>query len=255
MSGIQTYTSYNMQTAKQNKKYFNRLIHFLIKSGIWFLGFIGFFSFLIFILSFTDIPFYAYYRLGTANSGLNHQPDIIVILSGSGMPSPDGLIRAYYGVEAARKFKEAKIVIALPYNEADSMRPLKLMAHEFIVEGIDSSRIQFEPIGFNTRSQALNIAAMYAADKQKLSLVLITSPEHMFRAVRTFIKVGFSEVGGMATFDIPIDTKKVMDIDKSKDIRVKSLSLRYNMWSYLHLELFVIREYCAICYYKLKGWI
>jgi hypothetical protein len=31
--------------------------------------------------------------------------------------------------------------------------------------------------------------------------------------------------------------------------------LRYNMWSYLHLELFVFREYCAIGYYKLKGWI
>jgi uncharacterized SAM-binding protein YcdF (DUF218 family) len=244
-----------MRSAKRKGKYFDRIIHQLVKSGKWFFGIIGFFSFLIFILSLTDIPFNAYYRLGTINAGMIHNPDLIVILSGSGMPSPDGLIRAYYGVEAARQFKGAKIIIALPYNENDSLKPLILMAHELMVEGIDSSRIQFEPLGFNTRSQAMNIAAMYPLNKKKMAIVLITSPEHMFRAVKTFIKVGFNEVGGIATFDRPIDKGKVMDNNNAKDLRIKSLSLRYNMWSYLHLELFVIREYCAICYYKLKGWI
>jgi uncharacterized SAM-binding protein YcdF (DUF218 family) len=218
-------------------------------------GITGCFTFLILILSFTDIPFYAYYQLGTTNSKSGHTPDIIVILSGSGMPSPDGLIRAYYGVKAARKYKHAKIIIAIPYDQADSMQPLKLMAHELIVEGIDSSRIQFEPLGFNTRSQAKNISTMFYSEKNKLSLVIITSPEHMYRSVKTFLKVGFSDVGGIAAFDKPIDEEKAMDKMKSKDIRIKSLSLRYNMWSYLHIELYVLREYCAICYYKLKGWI
>ena len=171
------------------------------------------------------------------------------------MPSPDGLIRAYYGAQAARQYPNARIIIALPYNEEDSLQPLKLMAHELIAKGIDSSRIQFEPLGFNTRSQAVNIATMFTGKERKISLVLITSPEHMYRSVRTFRKVGFSDVGGVAAFDRPIDPEKAMDKGKAKDIRVKSLSLRYNMWSYLHYELFVLREYCAICYYKLKGWI
>lgn len=243
------------RATKRNGKYFCRLIHLGIKFGKWFFGIIGCFSFLIFILSFTDIPFYAYYRLGTINANFTHPPDIIVILSGSGMPSPDGLIRAYYGVQVARRYKDAKIIIALPYSEGDSLQPLKLMAHELIVKGIDSSRILFEPLGFNTRSQAMNIAAMYPGNKRNLSLVLITSPEHMYRSVKTFIKAGFADVGGIAAFDKPIDEEKAMDKGKANDIRVKSLSLRYNMWSYLHYELFVLREYCAIGYYKLKGWI
>jgi len=244
-----------MRSAKQSGKYSGRPGHLVLKFGKWFFGIFGCISFLFFVLSFTDIPFYAYYRLGTTNSKLTHPPDIIVLLSGSGMPSPDGFIRAYYGAQAARRYKSAKIIIALPFNEADSLQPLILMAHELIVKGIDSSRILFEPLGFNTRSQAMNIASLFPENKKNLSLLLITSPEHMYRSVRTFLKVGFENVGGIPAFDKPIDAAKVMDIDKTKDIRIKSLSLRYNMWSYLHLELFVIREYCAICYYKLKGWI
>ena len=240
---------------KRNKKHFIEIIHLAITTGKWFFGIIGCFSFLILILSFTDIPFYAYYRLGTTNAKVTHPPNVIVILSGSGMPSPDGLIRAYYGVEAARRYTNAQIIIALPYGETDSLQPLKLMANELIVKGIDSSRIQFEPLGFNTRSQAMKIAEMFPGNKQELSLVLITSPEHMYRAVKTFLKVGFAEVGGIPAFDKPIDAEKAKDIGKTGDIRIKNLSLRYNMWSYIHYELLVIREYCAISYYRLKGWI
>jgi uncharacterized SAM-binding protein YcdF (DUF218 family) len=240
---------------KRNWNSLSRFFHIGIKSARWFFGIIGFFSFLFLILSFTDIPFYAYFRLGTVNAKLTSSPDIIVLLSGSGMPSPDGLIRAYYGVKAAQQYKDAKIIIALPYDEVDSLQPLKLMAHEIILKGIDSSRIRFEPLGFNTRSQAVNIAAMYPGNKQNLSLLLITSPEHMYRSVKSFMKVGFSDIGGIAAFDKPIDADKAMDNEGTKDIRVKSLSLRYNMWSYLHYELLVLREYCAIGYYKIKGWI
>jgi len=240
---------------KPRRGYSGRILNWAAKFVKWFFGIIGFFSFLIFVLSFTDIPFYAYYRLGTVNSKFTSTPDVIVLLSGSGMPSPDGLIRAYYGVKAAMKYPQAKIIIAIPYDEADSLQPLKLMAHELTVKGIDSARIQFEPLGFNTRSQAVNIAAMMSGNKQKLSLLIITSPEHMYRAVKTFRKIGFPDVGGIAAFDKPIDPEKAKDKGISRDLRVKSLSLRYNMWSYLHYELFVLREYCAISYYKLKGWI
>jgi uncharacterized SAM-binding protein YcdF (DUF218 family) len=228
---------------------------FLIKFCRWFFGIIGFFSFLFFVLSFTDIPYYAYYRLGTTNAKLTQKPDIIILLGGSGMPSPDGLIRTYYTVEAARRYKDAKIIIAHPYSEEDSLHQLKLMANELIVKGIDSLNIQFEPLGFNTRSQALNIAAMYADKKNKISLLLITSPEHMYRSIKTFTKIGFTNVGGIAAFEKPIEEEKVKDKENAEDIRVKNLSLRYNMWSYLQYELIVVREYCAIFYYKLKGWI
>jgi uncharacterized SAM-binding protein YcdF (DUF218 family) len=179
------------------------------------------------------------------------------VLGGAGMPSPDGLIRIWYACNAAREYKNAQLIIALPYNEndRDSLHQLNLMAQELIVKGIDSSRIQFEPLGYNTRSQALNIAARYTGAKNNLTLLLVTSPEHMYRSVKTFQKAGFENVAGLPTFEVPVDEEKAKDKENSKDVRVKNLALRYNMWSYLNYELLVLREYAAISYYKVKGWI
>lgn len=218
---------------------------------------IGVFAILLLVLSFTNIPYFAYYYLGTSTPKTIHPPDLIVVLGGAGMPSPDGLIRIWYACNAAREFKKAQVIIALPYNEndRDSLHQLNLMAQELIIKGIDSSRIQFEPLGFNTRSQALNIAARFARPENPLTLLLVTSPEHMYRSVKTFQKAGFANVGGLPTFEVPIDEEKAMDKEHSKDVRVKNLALRYNMWSYLNYELLVLREYTAISYYKIKGWI
>jgi uncharacterized SAM-binding protein YcdF (DUF218 family) len=177
------------------------------------------------------------------------------VLGGAGMPSPDGLIRTYYAAEAANKYKAASIIIALPYNETDSLHQLKLMATELTIRGIDSLRIRYEPHGFNTRSQALNVAKMFEKRKDQLSLLLITSPEHIYRSVKAFRKAGFIYVSGIAAFEHPVDEEKIKDKEHTTDTRVKNLDLRYNMWSYLHYELVVAREYCAIFYYKLKGWI
>ena len=221
----------------------------------WFFGILGLIAFLMLVLSFTSLPYHAYHHLGTTNSTLTCDPDIIILLGGSGMPSPDGLIRTYYTAQAAVKYSETDIIIAHPYGVNDSLGQLKLMAKELVYKGVDSSRIAFEPYGFNTRSQALNIAAMYAGEKQHLTLLLITSPEHMYRSVKTFNKAGFPHVGGFSAFERPIDEEKVIDITDREDVRIRSLSLRYNIWSYLQYELIVLKEYTAIVYYKLKGWI
>jgi uncharacterized SAM-binding protein YcdF (DUF218 family) len=231
------------------------VLKLLLKFFKWFFIVLGIFSFLILILSFTDIPFYAYYNLGVSNAKLSHRPDAIVVLGGAGMPSPDGLIRTYYAAEAAEQYDDAVIIIALPPDEQNNLHQSELMAHEMILKGVDSLRIKFEPIGFNTHSQAENIGKMYGANKEKTSILLITTPEHMYRSVKTFRKAGFMDVGGASAFEKPIDAEMVKDKENSKDTRVKSLALRYNMWSYLNYELLVAREYCAIFYYKIKGWI
>jgi len=233
----------------------NRIINILLRVLYWFFGIIGFFAFLMVALSLTDLPFNAYHRLGTINAELKGQPDVIVLLGGSGMPSPDGLMRTYYAAGAAQQYPGAPIIIAHPFSPQDSLLQLELMAHELIVKGIDTARITFEPAGFNTHSQAVNIAAMIPGLKDSLSLLIVTSPEHMYRAVKVFRKVGFKDVGGMAAFEKPVDEGQVSDKADSKDLRVKSVSLRYNLWSYMVYELLVIKEYTAIAYYKLKGWI
>jgi uncharacterized SAM-binding protein YcdF (DUF218 family) len=104
------------------------------------------------VLSFTDIPYYAYHQLGETQEELTNTPDLIVVMGGGGMPSPDGLMRTFYAAEVAKKYEQAKIIIALPYSEGDSLYQLRLMANELIVKGIDSLRISFEPLGFSTRS-------------------------------------------------------------------------------------------------------
>jgi uncharacterized SAM-binding protein YcdF (DUF218 family) len=182
-------------------------------------------------------------------------PDLIIILGASGMPSPDGLMRTYYGAEKALKFKNAEIIIALPYADKDSLKQLNLMARELILKGVDSARISYEPLGFNTYSQAKNIATLFAKNKQQLSLLIVSSPTHMYRAVRTFRRAGFKAVGPAPAFETLLNEEKFKDKEKTSDKRIKSLTLRYDVWNYLTLEIFVLREYFAIFYYHLKGWI
>jgi len=219
--------------------------------GKWLFGILGVVAFLLVALAFTDLPYYAYHNLGTRCEPLDENPEIIVVLGGSGMPSPDGLIRTYYAADAALKHEDARIIIAHPKEEDSSTYQLDLMAHELIIRGVDSTRISYEPNGFNTHSQAVNVAQLL--EKQLHSRVLvITTPEHMFRAIRSFQKAGLKNVGGLPSFENPIDEEELLDEKTEREI---GLSWRYNIWSYLRYEILVLREYCAITYYKLKGWI
>ena len=221
----------------------------------WFFIVLGVFFFVMLILSFTAVPYFAYRALSMEDEVVGAPPNYIVVLGGSGMPSPDGLIRTYYAAEIALRYSSAKIIIALPYNEDDSLRQLNLMAQELIIRGVDSLRILFEPLGFNTYSQAQNIAALVGNKKTSTSLLIVSSPVHLYRAIKTFRKLEFAEVAAFPAFDSPVDEEKIKDKENTTDTRIKNLDLRYNMWSYLNYELIVMREYCAITYYKLKGWI
>lgn len=240
---------------KMNKEFFLKVKKHLLRFFWQLIYSLGIFSFILLIVAFTDLPYNAYHWLGTSNSEITRKPDVIVLMGGSGMPSPDGLIRTWYTAKAGKRFQSARIIIAHPYGQTDSLNQLALTAHQLVVNGIDSSRIQFAPLGFNTRSQALNVAEIEGSNKDKLSVLLVTSPEHMYRAVKTFMKAGFTHTEGMPAFEIPIDEEKIKDVQNSNDTRVKTLSLRYNLWSYLQYEIIVMREYCAIAYYKIKGWI
>ncbi len=212
------------------------------------------------LLSFTDCPFWAYYWLGTHNADLAKDPNVLVLMGGGGMPSPDGLLRCYYASEIAIQYPESKIIIAIPCDTAKHERsPEILMAHELIMRGIDSSRILYEKEGHNTRSQAINIKKMIEPNAIDSSAIrIITSPDHMFRSVASFRKVGFNNVGGQPSFEEAIDEEILVRKNISKKQlkkETRKLNLRYNMWNYLKYEITVLREYCAIVYYKLRGWI
>src|SRR5690606_32972353 len=140
---------------------------------------------------------YAYHKLGVSENDTTHNsPDYIVVMGGDGMPAPNGLIRLYYAAEIAKKHAQSKIILALPMNENEDFTQLDLMAKELNLKGILCNRILYEPHGFNTRSQAIEISKILSKEKNK-RLMIVTSPEHMYRAKKTFEKVGFTNIGGL----------------------------------------------------------
>ena len=226
-------------------KYFQKLIKFL-----------GWVMFVAILLSFTDIPFWAYYWLGTSGADLTKKPDYIVLLGGVGMPSPEDLMRTYTVSGAWEQVPDAKIIIAFPDDSAKKeYSPELLMAQELKMRGVDSLLISFEKKGISTRTQALNVACIIGdSNLVNTAIRIVTSPEHMFRAVRSFRKAGFKYVGGTPAFEAAIrETRLIKDKDSKGEKRL--LNIRYNMWSYLKYEITVVREFCAIGYYKLRGWI
>lgn len=233
----------------RSKIFFRRLF---IVSGIIFL--------LLIVLAFTSGPFWLYYHLGTKNTEFNFKPECIVLLGGSGMPSESNLIRAYYASETAAMNPVIPVIVALPGDITDSTSAVYQLAEEIEKRGVDSKRILFEPEGLNTRAQALNIYHLLSDSAEYTGLVIVTSPEHMRRSLLSFRKAGFKFIGGCPAFEYAIES----DITANKenlggnrfvpDVN-KSISLRYRFWTHLKYEVLIMREYFALAYYKLKGWI
>lgn len=242
-----------------NFRYFNKAVNILwnvIKKLIYVSGIFGL---LFVILSFTSLPFWAHYYLGISSDPLDKNPDALVVLGGSGMPSTESLMRTYYASEAALKYPKARIIIALPGDTLDAESSVRLMARELILHGVDSTRISYENLGTNTRWEALNIKQRFYPDSSPVVL-LVTSPAHIYRSVKTFQKVGFEKVGGLASFgkahedDLEFDAAELGGQYGVPDVG-NQISLRYAVWSRLHIQISVVREYMAIAYYWLMGWI
>ncbi len=234
-----------------NNKWTKRIIK-AAKYSVYTLGYI----FLILALfALTRIPFDVHRWLGSHNSEYNFTPDYLVFLGGSGMPSESNLIRLYYTSHLAKRFPDAKIIIAHPIDT----NVIALMREELLVHGVDSSRIILEKSGTNTREQSLRIASLDGGIQHK-SVLIVTSPENMYRTLRTFRKVGFVNIGGEAAFEnamfvsLSYDHKKIGGKSYVPDVS-ESTGLRYTFWNYFKLEITCIREFFAILYYKLNGWI
>ncbi len=211
------------------------------------------------IFAFTSIPFHIFYWLGTKNIDKVQIPDAIVLLSGGGMPSKDGLLRAYFTARAGELFPDAQIIIAIPGDTTDTNSSVIRTYNELLLRKIDSSRIFFETEGTNTRYQALQIKDKFPSIT-KDSVILVTIPSHIRRAVKTFEKAGFENTGSFPTFerviesDLKFDDKKLGGRKLIPDVG-NQINLRYRFWGYLQLEIVILREFFAMGYYKLKGWI
>lgn len=222
------------------------------RSFLYFLSILGVLTVLFIGLSFTHIPYKAYHHLSAPHFALNQPPSYILILGDAGMPSADGLQRTHFAAAIAKIYPEANIIIAHTENfqKKDSIKQLRLMAHELVIKEVDTTRIGFEFMGTNTYTQAKNVFLK----TKDAPLLVVTSPEHMLRAILTLRKAGFSNVGGVPTFETPINEESLRKRVLSDDIS-ENVALRHNIWSYMIYEIKVLREYTAISYYWLMEWI
>ena len=221
---------------------------------IWF-----FCTFLMFILSFTTLPFWGVYRLSRAGSDFDFTPDYIVLMGGSGMPGKTSLIRAYFTARLFKKYPNSSVIIALPDDTTKANHQLLRVKNELILRGVDSSAIVYEPSGKNTRAQVLNMNKSIIK-KVESKILVVTAPEHVYRTIRSFRKLGYRNLGSWPCFENNIQVslnyqseklggrKLVPDVGESKQ-------LRYQFWNHLKYEITLLREYIAISYYKMQGWI
>lgn len=256
---------------------------------------IGVVSLIMVVLAMTSAPFWIRYNMGMKKAGINRPPDYIVVLGGGGMPSESGLMRCWYAAKAADRFPRSQVIVALPGDTADPNSSINGMKDELILRGIAAERILFEDSGTNTRAEALLVKSLISrihnsksgirhqalgireevqsinqSANQSIrqlsivncpfSILLVTSPEHLYRAVFTFKKAGFLKVDGLPAFEKDIETDLSFNSGLLGGRRYvpdvgDNVILRYKFWSYLEYELELLREYVAIGYYWLMGWI
>lgn len=237
---------------------FYGLWHFLLKllkrllivSGIVFL--------LMIVLSFTDYPYDVYHWLGTTRSEISSSPDYIVVMGAGGMPGPNGLMRSFYARKAALAFPEARIIIALPTGrsalpDSDAWK----MYQQISRDQLNPGRFRFETQGINTYTQACRIREMYGI-RPISQMLIVTSPEHMYRCILTFEKCGFERVSGLPTFSAGFDSNLLLSEDETGKTAPhidRNIDIRYNMWSYLKLQVSLLREGAALAWYKLNGYL
>jgi uncharacterized SAM-binding protein YcdF (DUF218 family) len=222
---------------------------------------LGILFLIILFLSFTSLPYWGYYWLGTSQSRILDKPDYIILLGGGGMPSESSLIRAFFVYRAAVASPESRIVISIPGNQEDSTSTVRLVAAELISKGIAPERILYEQTATNTRSEAIQLQYFNQEKLTEKSILLVTSPEHMRRSVLVFKKAGFTRVSALPTFENVIEVDMFFDDDKLGGHKTlvpdigSHTSVRYQFWNHLKYEILIAREMAALGYYKLRGWI
>jgi uncharacterized SAM-binding protein YcdF (DUF218 family) len=227
---------------------------------------VGFISFgilflIIILISFTSLPFWGYYWLGTSQSEISGNPEYIILLGGGGMPSESSLMRAFFVHRAAIESPESKIIISIPGNVADTTSTARMVAAELILKGISHERILYEQTATNTRSEAIQLQNFNQEKLTNKAILLVTSPEHMRRSVLVFKKAGFSKVSALPTFENAIEADLFFDDDQLGGRKTivpdigNHTSVRYQFWNHLKYEILIAREMAALAYYKLRGWI
>ena len=212
--------------------------------------------------AFTTGPYYLYHWLGTGLGDYRFRPDYIIVPGSSGYPGEAVLMRAWYAAQLQEKYPASTIILSHPLGPGVQTNDPEAVAvrNELIMRGADSTRIRMVTDARNTREEAVIIVHRFP-ELQKRNCVIVTSPEHMRRAILSFRKEGVERLGGLPAFEQTISVSLAMDelgpTGRRQTVPVigRSLQLRYQFWNHLKYQLLCYRELVAILWYQVMGWI
>lgn len=225
-------------------------------------------------LQFTPWPWRAYRWLGTTANPSPRPPTHILVMGGSGIPGESGLMRTFYGAQAATRHPHAELLVAMPLA-ADESEASQAYLDEMARRGVPHQHMHILDRGRNTREQALRLADYLGDTADEATVLIVSNPEHIRRCAAALRKADIRHLAVMPAHAFSIEDSlpwRAADLDApitdsppaaSESTTVAkwvpdvggSMVLRYNLWAHLGYTLDVAREWAALVYYRLRGWI
>lgn len=207
------------------------------------------------LAALTPLPWNLLVRMASDLPGMERAaPEVLVVLGGGGIPSESGLMRTYAGARYARVYPDTDVVVAMPSGDGDPTN--QRMVDELTLRGVAAERIRQETAGRNTREQADRCRAMLEDDPV---VGVVTSPEHMRRALLSFQAAGFDRVRACPAWDDYLEVDLRYEPEelpaRSWNPVGGSLLARYQFWDRLVLQAKLLREGVALLYYRWMGWV
>jgi uncharacterized SAM-binding protein YcdF (DUF218 family) len=195
--------------------------------------------------AFAGLPGWAYHLISLNGEPQEEvAPRYIVVLGGGGIPSESGLIRTYYAAHIGTNYPNATFIVALPASGNPDTNSVGRMRDELVMRCISSNSIHLESKGLSTHEQAVNIREMLPPDAVNEPILIVTSAYHIKRAVLCFRKLGFTRLANCPAVDVGPEVTSGSHI-----------LMRYSFWANLEAQIQIVRECCALVFYRIQGWI
>ena len=245
-----------------------RWVFRLARAALFLLGFL---VLLFGAAQFTPLPWHAYTSLAEVPDGVRAPPTHVLVMGGSGIPGESGLSRTYFGAQAALRNPQAEVLVALPLGTNESFAS-RAYYDELRLRGVPAKRIRILAGGRNTREQALRLADLLSARATPGHVLIVTDPYHIRRTAACIRKAladknAQAHLDGLPVYALSIEDPlelSARDLDSSGPAPAArpaipgvgfSLRFRYDFWSNLGYTFAVLREYSALLYYRLRGWL
>ena len=245
------------------------LILFRLARGALLL--LGLLTLLVIAAQFTNLPWRTYKSLSEVPDPDPAAPTHILVMGGSGIPGESGFSRTYFGAQAALRNPQAEVLIAMPLGTNESFAS-RAYLDEFRLRGVAGERVRILAGGRNTREQALRLAEALSEQTHFIRVLIVSDPYHI-RRTAACVRKAFADnhlkvrLDGLPVFPLSIEAPLefiARDLDAPgpgpaaraaiPDIG-SSLRFRYNLWVNFSYTQAVLREYTALLYYRLRGWL